>query len=318
MEKRELLNREDDPLYIKQDKAHKCLEEGRFEEAIGIFESISRENQAFPGVSDGIKASRFWAGRTDRRTRQMSAYDKGKHLLREWLQFERYMLKNNVRHGKSTAAIQKFAFGDIIESFARAYKEGLVPDTNILVQIGDLFKRLGNFDRAIDVFEYVRGWNSSDPSLLSKLGDCYFSVDETSKAKVLFREAFFIDPAQIELEQIESPLIHMLHTRTSELIKDPDVSIYWVPVVAEITGVFNVKREPKKGELEELRGKIKRIELEYSTNRRQRAFIEPKLLNHYFWLIDTLKILGGSKKEIDQALQRINDVNPDVFAQYLE
>ena len=46
--------------------------------------------------------------------------------------------------------------------------------------------------------------------------------------------------------------------------------------------------------------------------------MEPKLLNHYFWLIDTLKILGGSRKEIEQSLQRINEINPDVFSRYLE
>ncbi len=86
----------------------------------------------------------------------------------------------------------------------------------------------------------------------------------------------------------------------------------------ELTRVFNVKREPKKGELEELRGMIKRLESEYANDRKKRAYIEPKLLNHYFWLIDTLKILGGSRKEIEQSLQRINEINPDVFSRYLE
>ncbi|MCK5095125.1 MAG: hypothetical protein KAR18_10385, partial [Spirochaetes bacterium] len=144
------------------------------------------------------------------------------------------------------------------------------------------------------------------------------SIDESSKAKVLFREAFFLDPGQIELDQIESPFIHMLYRKTIEIIKDPGLTIYWLPILAELKSAFNVKREPKKGELDELRNKIKKLENEYINNRKRRMYIEPRLLNHYFWLIDTLKISGGSKKEIEQSLQSINEINPEIFAQYLE
>jgi tetratricopeptide (TPR) repeat protein len=318
MENEDHTNLGDDPLYVKQNRAHALLEEGRFEEAISLFETIVRENANYPGVADGIKAARFWVSRQVKMRKFTSPYDKGRLFFKEWLEFEKYMHRNGVRHGRSTVAIQKYAFSDIIESFAQAYKEGLAPDTNLLVQIGDLFKRLGNYEKAVEAYEYARSFNSCDPAILSKLGDCYFSIDETSKAKVLFREAFFIDPGQIELDQIESPLIQTLYTKTSETVKNPETSIYWVPIIAELTRVFNVKREPKKGELEELRNMIKRLESEYANNRKKRAYIEPKLLNHYFWLIDTLKILGGSRKEIEQSLQRINEINPDVFSRYLE
>jgi tetratricopeptide (TPR) repeat protein len=309
---------EDDPLFVKQNKAHKFLEEGEFERAISLFESIFKENPQFPGANDGIRISKFWNGKKQKLKKYLTAYDKGKHLLREWREFEKFMARNHVKHGRSTAAIQKYIFSDIIESFAKAYNEGIAPDTGILIQIGDLFKRLGNYEKAIDVYEYARGFNIEDSSLLAKLGDCYFSVDETSKAKVLFREAFFIDPGQIELDQIESPFIHMLYKKTLATIENPEVAVYWVPIVAELQSAFNVKREPKKGELEELRKKIKKLEEEYNSNKKKRMYIEPKLINHYFWLIDTLKIISGSKKEIEQSLQKIDKINPDVFAQYLE
>jgi tetratricopeptide (TPR) repeat protein len=288
-----------------------------FEEAIDMYETIMEENPNYPGVGDGAKASKFWINKIGKFKKHTNPYDKGKLLLKEWKDFEKYMSRNHVRHGRSTAAIQKYIFSDIIESFASAYKEGVIPDTDILIQIGDLFKKLGNYVKAIDVYEYTRSFDIEDPALLAKLGDCYFSIDETSKAKVLFREAFFIDPGQIDIDQIESPLIHMLHKKTLEMLKNPEVTIYWVPVLAEINSAFNVKREPKKGELEELRKKIKRLEFEYTNNKKKRMYIEPTLLNHYFWLIDTLKISGGSKKEIEQSLQRINEINGKIFAEYL-
>jgi tetratricopeptide (TPR) repeat protein len=308
---------EDDPLFVKQNKAHKYLEAGDFSEAIELFENILKENPNFPGANDGVKASKFWINKKNRLKKYLAAYDRGKQLLKEWRDFERYMKKNGVKHGRVTSAIQKFIFGDIIESFTKAYSEGIVPDTGILIQIGDLFKRLGNYEKAIDIYEYARGFNIEDSSLLAKLGDCYFSIDETSKAKVLFREAFFLDPGQIELNQIESPFIHMLYKKTLSTIQDPEVAVYWVPVIAELQSAFNVKREPKRGELEELRNKITKLEEEFQNNRKKRMYIEPKLINHYFWLIDTLKILSGSKKEIEQSLQKINQINPEIFAKYL-
>lgn len=318
MENDRQLTFEDDPLYIKHTRAHKMLEGGEFKTAIELFEAISRENQNYPGVSDGIKIAKFWLGKHGKLKKYSGAYDRARLLLKEWQDFEKYMSKNNLSHGRSTAAIQKYIFSDIIESFTKAYQEGIVPDTEILVQIGDCFKKLGTYEKAIDIYEYVRGFNSEDPSLLAKLADCYFSIDETSKAKVLFREAFFLDPGQIELEYIESPFIHMLYKKTFDQIKDPGASIYWLPVIAEVSRAFNVKREPKKGELEKLRTEIKKLENEYTRNKKKSMYIEPKLLNHYFWLIDTLKILSGSKKEIEYSLQKINEVNPKIFALYLE
>jgi tetratricopeptide (TPR) repeat protein len=309
---------EDDPLYIKQNRAHKLLEEGSFSEAIRIFENIIQENDRYPGVPDGIRAARFWIGRVNKLKKYSNPYEKAKLLLKEWRDFERYMSKNSVKHGRSTAAIQKYIFGDIIESFTRAYNEGVVPDTAILVQIGDCFKKLGNFEKAIDMYEYARSFNNEDPALLSKLGDCYFSIDETSKAKVLFREAFFIDPGLVELECIDSPFIHMLYDKTAQRIRDPETSIFWLPVIAEISRAFNVKREPKKGELEKLRGEIQKLEAEYSTNKRGRAFIKPNLINHYFWLIDSLMMVGGSKKEIEESLQRISEIDGEIFSLYME
>jgi len=309
---------EDDPLYIKQNRAHKLLEEGSFTEAIRLFENIISENEEYPGVPDGIRAARFWIGRAHKLRKYNNPYDKAKLLLKEWRDFERYMAKNSVKHGRSTAAIQKYIFSDIIESFTKAYNEGVVPDTAILGQIGDCFKKLGNYEKAIELYEYARSFDREDPALLSKLGDCYFSIDETSKAKVLFREAFFIDPGLIELDCIESPFIHMLYEKTVQEIRNPEVSVFWLPVVAELNRAFNVKREPKKGELEKLRNEIQKLEAEYSTNKKRRMYIKPKLINHYFWLIDSLKIVGGSKKEIEESLQRINEIDPEIFSRYME
>jgi len=309
---------EDDPLFIKQNRAHKMLEEGRFEETISLFENILKENQNFPGVADGVKSAKFWLNKNNRLKKYSTSYDKGRLLLKEWKDFEKYMSKNNFKYGRSIVAIQKYVFSGIIESFTKAYSEGIAPDTVLLIQIGDCFKKLGNYEKAIDIYEYARSFSKDDPSLLAKLGDCYFSIDETPKAKVLFREAFFLDAGQIELDLIESPFIHILYEKTLKYIKDADVSIYWLPIIAEISNAFNVKREPKKGELDALRNKIKRLEDEYNNNKKKRIYIEPKLLNHYFWLIDTLKIVGGSKKEIEQSLQRINEINPEIFAIYLE
>ncbi|MBN2323870.1 MAG: hypothetical protein JXQ30_09050 [Spirochaetes bacterium] len=317
MEDDKQLTFEDDPLFVKQNRVYKMLEEGMFEESISLFNSILKENPDYPGATDGIRIAKFWLSKKNRLKRFQNAYDKGKLLLKEWKDFERHMVKNSIRHGRSTVAVQKYIFSGIIDSFTESYTEGEVPDTGVLIQIGDCFKKLGNFEKAIDIYEYTRSFNSEDPSLLAKLGDCYFSIDETSKGKVLFREAFFIDPGRIDLDTIESPLIRMLYDKTREAMGDDDVSLYWLPIIAEVKSVFNVKREPKAGETEALREKITLLENEYINNRKKRPLLEPRLLNHYFWLIDTLKMTGGSRKDIESSLQRIHEINPKIFTQYV-
>jgi tetratricopeptide (TPR) repeat protein len=317
MEDDKQLTFEDDPLFVKQNRVYKMLEEGMFEEAISLFNSILKENPDYPGAQDGIRIVKFWLSKRSRLRRFQNAYDKGKLLLKEWKDFERHMMKNSIRHGRSTVAVQKYIFSGIIDSFTESYTEGEAPDTGVLIQIGDCFKKLGNFEKAIDIYEYTRSFNSEDPSLLAKLGDCYFSIDETSKGKVLFREAFFIDPGRIDLDTIESPLIRMLYDKTREAMGDDNLSIYWLPIIAEVKSVFNVKREPKAGETETLREKISLLENEYINNRKKRTLLEPRLLNHYFWLIDTLKMTGGSRREIESSLQRIHEINPKIFTQYV-
>lgn len=309
---------EDDPLYVKQNKANIMLEEGNFRDAIALFDKIIKENTHYPGAADSRKAGKFWINRKNKHNRHHNSYDKAKLLLKEWRDFEKYMTRNNIKYGRSAASIQKYIFSDIISSFTKAYNEGIAPDTDILIQIGDCFKKLGNYEKAIDIYEYARSFNKDDPALLSKLGDCYFSINETPKAKVLFREAFFLDPGQIELECIESPFIHMLYQKTEAQVQNAEISMYWLPVIAEINSAFNVKREPKKGELDKLRSEIEKLENEYRANKRKRPYIEPKLINHYFWLIDTLKIIGGSKKEIEKLLQRIYEIDSKIYALYLE
>ena len=110
----------------------------------------------------------------------------------------------------------------------------------------------------------------------------------------------------------------MVYAKTVQQIRNPDTSIYWIPVIAEVSRAFNVKREPKKGEIEKLREEIRKLEAEYSTNKKMRDYIKPKLINHYFWLIDSLKIVGGSKKEIEESLGRINEIDSEIFSQYMK
>jgi hypothetical protein len=88
-------------------------------------------------------------------------------------------------------------------------------------------------------------------------------------------------------------------------------------VIAEVSNAFNVKREPKKGETDRLRSEIRTLEEEYRHNRKKRSYIEPKLINHHFWLIDTLKMIGGSKKEIERSLMRISEIDPEIFSLYM-
>ena len=53
-------------------------------------------------------------------------------------------------------------------------------------------------------------------SILAEMADCYALCGEEKTSKVLFREAFFINPETIDLDFLESELIECLVKKTKE------------------------------------------------------------------------------------------------------
>jgi hypothetical protein len=159
--------------------------------------------------------------------------------------------------------------------------------------------------------------------ILAELADCYSLVNETRAAKVFFREAFFLDCRGVELAYLESPLIQRLVAKLRERFSEPEIRD-WIPVYGTIYGLFNVKRELRPLELGKLKQAIYQLEkdVEQAAPRagqqgglRATAPV-PRLINHYFWLIDHYLASGEERPKIEEVLERIKALDPVVFKEY--
>jgi hypothetical protein len=135
-------------------------------------------------------------------------------------------------------------------------------------------------------------------------------------AKLFFREALLLDPGVIDCAACEAPFVRELAMRIREEGISEDALPYWIPVYGTILGVFTVKRELKPVEIGRLSQSILELEQRYSRNRENRD--KALLLNRYFWLVDHYSCMKAPKEDIDEVLQKIKLLDPDIFERYIQ
>ena len=156
----------------------------------------------------------------------------------------------------------------------------------------------------------------SSAEILSETADCFALCGEDKKAKVLFREAFFIDAQKIEIEFFDSELICSLIKQVKDKGYSGAALKEWIPVFGVLYGVFNMKRELKTHEAARLRQEIYAKENELKNPANNAEILVPKLINMYFWLIDYYVRSGESVNRINECLLQIRVHNESVFKMY--
>jgi hypothetical protein len=139
---------------------------------------------------------------------------------------------------------------------------------------------------------------------------------QTKAAKALFREAFFLDPARIDMRTLESALILKLRDNVSALGYKDEELCEWIPVYGYLWGVFSVKRELKQMEAGRLKQSIFSLEAECAASPSRREQLKPRLLNRYFWLIDHHEISREDPSLIEETLLKIKVTDPDIYKMY--
>jgi len=158
--------------------------------------------------------------------------------------------------------------------------------SEIYRKAGLCHKKLGEYETALNYLMQANSLTPSSAKILAEMADCYALCGEEKNAKVLFREAFFIDAQKIDVVFLESELILCLINQVKELGYTGSALLEWIPVYGILQGVFNVKRQMKTQEIGKLKQDIfaKMNELKDPTNNTQ--VLTPKLINMHFWLID--------------------------------
>ncbi len=296
-------------------KVYLGFKEGRFKEAGELLERALTIDFESADVTNALKCSNFWLEREERLAGISGAYEKGEYYLNQWKVFSGFTSRMERLSERCLFNIKYYIFGKALDHYLSLYNEADPGDPEILFRIGRCHKCRGNYESAIKFLELAGQYRREDAAILAELADCYSLVNENRISKVFFREAFFLDPQQIELSYLESPMIQRLVGKLKDRLGEAGGALQeWIPVYGTIYGLFNVKRELRPLELGKLKQAIYQIEREVEQNRQNRLI--PRLINHYFWLIDHYLNSGEERQKVEEVLTKIKQLNPEVYSEY--
>ncbi|MDR2741659.1 MAG: hypothetical protein LBB98_05835 [Treponema sp.] len=286
-----------------------------------ILKNALKIDYEHPEVVYALKCVTWWLDRIKRLEDFRDTYDKGGYILSQWKSFYSFLDRiKDVKGGYEPCmyAIRRFVFSTALRFFEDVLGDGVNRhDPGLLLQVGCCYKGVGNYDLAIKYLEQAARFKRDDGETLSELADVNALLEETRAAKVLFREAFFVDSQGVNLRSMESELIIRLRDRVVQLGKTGQELLEWIPIYGCLYGVFSVKRELKPVEVGRLKQSIFTLENEIRSRPDNLSILVPRLINRYFWLIDQYENTREAPELIEETMLKIKVIDPAIYEQYI-
>ncbi|MCL2271582.1 MAG: tetratricopeptide repeat protein [Treponema sp.] len=266
-------------------------------------------------IKHALKCVNWWLEHTRRIDDIKNPFEKGSLFITLLKQYNVFLEQLDNVYDQCQYSVRFFVY-----SRALFFFEGLLgshsTDAGLLLLTGRCYKGIGNYDEALKYLEQAARIKRDDAEILAEVADINALLAQTKTAKALFREAFFLDPSRVEMQSMESALIIKLINEVSALGYKGAQVCEWIPVYGYLWGVFSVKRELKQMEAGRLKQSIFSLETEYEANPARRDLLKPRLLNHYFWLIDHYEINHEDNSLIEETLLKIKVTDPDIYRKY--
>ncbi len=317
MDKNGQLNFSDDPFLLACNTAYQLIEEGSFSEALGQIDEWLDRDPDYPGLADIFRTARFW----ENRMKEMEHLDKGKlradFLMNQWEEFIRYAREKGIEETPSYRAVMKFVFFSASEHYKIAFmnRQSTVDNFDLLLNLGICFVTLEEYKHAIDTLEYARSSYRSSAKLLSLLGESFFHDNEIPKSLVFFREAFFVDPADIDLGLLKAKPIKELVRICREKKPGADER-EWIPIFGYLEDLFYVKRQINSQAVEAIKREIYTLEKNYqkmTPEKAQTTNIIPRLINKYLWMLDYFEHQNYDFTSITEIRNHLIKMDKDLF-----
>jgi tetratricopeptide (TPR) repeat protein len=243
---------------------------------------------------------------------------RGDYLRRQWSHFiNSYSTGFEYKFVEGTERLNRWLHNLALEYYRKQFSESADPEA--LLQTGRCIKALGRYEECITALEEaVRLTGNKDSRLLAELADTYALIGEPRPAKVLMREALFLDAGRIDFGEIISPLFRRLIDRLKEEKETDDPSFpEWLAVYGTIWGVLDVKRELNPVEYGKLKQSIYSLKSEIADGDKKGS-LTPKLVNHYLRLIDHYQDSKSDRSSIEEVLMNIKLLVPSIYRTYFE
>ncbi|MCL1928599.1 MAG: hypothetical protein FWG07_07390 [Treponema sp.] len=306
-------------------KAYNCLKTQDPEGArLALDEALTLDFEHVE-TSYALKCLVWWMERLKKLPEFQDSHDKGRFILSHWKSFYSFLdrLGEPRDFDNCLYAVKHFIFSSALRFFESLLGDGENQhDPELLLLVGRCYKGVGNFEEALKYLEQAARFKREDGETLSELADVNALLEETRAAKVLFREAFFIDPQGVDIRNMDSELILRLADLVGEACYSGQELLEWIPIYGPLYGFFNVKRELKLAELGKLKQSIFTLENEVRSKAGSKAeeagvnLLKPRLINRYLWLIDHYENVKADPALIEETMLKIKLVDPAVYERY--
>ncbi len=264
-----------------------------------------------------LKCTNYWINVLENQSNTASKFQKGENLLSEWTRFIDFIGEDNNKYPQAIYSVKRGIFTIALENYQHMINErDKSLKSELLGRIGLCYKALGNYETAIRFLQDANALQPNSAKILAELGDSYALCGEEKTAKVLFREAFFIQAQEVDDAFLESELYKSLRESTVQKGYSGKELQEWIPVYGVLYGVLNVKRELRALESGKLRQAVLALEKDVQEQSSYNETLVPKLINHYFWLIDHHITTTGERAKINEILLKIKLLDNDIYELY--
>ena len=322
MDKNGQLNFSDDPLLSENGEIYQLISEGNFREAIKKIDKLMNINPDYPGLVESYRTAKFWQNRD----KDLKKVEEGKmtadFLMEEWALYEDYASSRGMQNSSAYKSAMKYIFFKASENYKLAFQrnEETGNRLDLLINLGDCFLRLKEYKYAVETLEYARNSYSASAKMMFILGESYFHLDDIPKALLYFREAFLIDPSQLDLSIIECKPVNDI----VEIIKNSGKRYRdireWIPVYGFISDIFYIRRNINKHQIELLQNEVFSLEKNYvklNSEEIESTNILPRMINKYLWLLDYYVHQNINFDNSNQIRERLLNLDRELFEGFL-
>jgi tetratricopeptide (TPR) repeat protein len=321
MDKNGQLTFSDDPILNGINEVYQLIEKGEFSVAVAKIDELMDIDADYPGLIEAYRVAKFWHNREKEIKTLEEGKDTAEYLMKQWEVFNEYSESKNLESSSAFKSSMRYIFFKAADHYKFAFREQQDTSSNFqfLLNLGDCFLRLEEYNLAIETLEFAKGSYKSNARLMAILGEAYFHTGDISKSLLCFREAFFVDPAEIDLSILKAkPILDLVDVVKKERAEFKDIG-EWVPIYGFISDIFYVKRNLSAHQVEGIEKDIYNLEVTYQKMNKsqvENSNIVPRLINKYLWLLDYYTLQNYNFDTTTQIRERLLNIDRELFQEY--
>jgi len=302
-------------------EGYSFIREGKFHEAVKKLEDLMSNNPDFPGLIDAYRTARFWYNRADELNSISLGKKKADFLMSEWAVYDDYAQENEAYNSHAYKSVMAYVFSVASENYRDAFvkQEESTDNFNLLLNLGSCFLRLGEYQKTVETLEYAGKAYNSNAKLLSILAEANYHLGDTAKSLWYFREAFFIDPSDIDLDLIKAEPVRKLYDLVVQNCSSTIDPREWIPVFGFLYDIFYVRKNFQERQVDIIKDDLYRLEVNFQRMNRDQiesSNVLPRLISRYLWLLDYYEFQNYSYANITEIKSRLMNIDANLFEEY--